>query len=540
MAATPEPGTAKSPDVIGVAGAGTMGAGIAQLACLAGAQTLLHDPDGDALERGLGRIRRQLQRGVQRGRWSQEQAAAAAQSLHGTRSIQDLAPCALIIEAAPERLEIKRELFARLEAVVSSDCVLATNTSSLLVTALAGGVQDPSRVVGMHFFNPPPVMRLLEVVAGVESSERAVAIAQAAGEAMGKHVIVAADGPGFLVNRCNRPFGLEALRLLTEQAATIPEIDLACRQGGGFRMGPFEMMDLVGVDVGLDVARSFYEQSFGEPRWRPSPITVKTVAAGRLGRKSGRGYYEYPQDGEHRAADPEPPAVGGGDGLVVIAGDTTLAGELRAAAADAGWAVAEPAEAEGLASPFLILDLTGNDDPEAPLQGAPQAVALAAGSLAALDPGGSAIGFHALPPLASTRLVELTRGPDSSEAAAAASERFFATLGKHTLWVGDAPGLILGRIICQVVNEAAFALGEGLGTAEDIDAGMVHGLNYPRGILAWADAIGLDHVLAVLDALNLELGEERYRAAPLLRRMVWSGRLGQLTGAGFFTPDPES
>jgi 3-hydroxybutyryl-CoA dehydrogenase len=540
VAASSEPGTAKPPDVIGVAGAGTMGAGIAQLACLAGARTLLHDPDGEALERGLGRIRRQLERGVERGRWSQEQAVAAAEALHGAQKLEDLASAELVIEAAPERLEIKRELFERLEAVVSSDCVLATNTSSLLVTALAGGANDPSRIVGMHFFNPPPVMRLLEVVAGVESSERALAIAQAAGEAMGKHVIIAADGPGFIVNRCNRPFGLEALRLLTEQAATIPEIDRACRQGGGFRMGPFEMMDLVGVDVGLDVSRSFYEQSFGEPRWRPSPITVRTVAAGRLGRKSGRGYYQYPEDGEHRPADPVPPAVGGGDGLVVIAGDSMLAGELRAAAADAGWAVADPVEAEGLASPFLILDVTSGEETGAPLQGAPQAVAVAAGSLAALDPGGSAIGFHALPPLASTRLVELTRGPDSSEAAEAASERFFATLGKHTLWVGDAPGLILGRIICQVVNEAAFALGEGLGSAEDIDAGMVHGLNYPRGILAWADAIGLDHVLIVLDALNLELGEERYRAAPLLRRLVWSGRLGRPTGAGFFTYDPES
>jgi 3-hydroxybutyryl-CoA dehydrogenase len=540
VAASSEPRTAEPPDVIGVAGAGTMGAGIAQLACLAGARTLLHDPDSGALERGLGRIRRQLERGVQRGRWSQEQAAAAAETLHAAPKLEDLSGAELVIEAAPERLEVKRELFERLEAVVSDQCVLATNTSSLLVTALAGAARIPGRVVGMHFFNPPPVMRLLEVVAGVESSERALAIAQAAGEAMGKHVIVAADGPGFIVNRCNRPFGLEALRLLTEQAATIPEIDRACRQGGGFRMGPFEMMDLVGVDVGLDVSRSFYEQSFGEPRWRPSPITVKTVAAGRLGRKSGRGYYEYPEDGEHRAADPEPPAVGGGDGLVVIAGDSILAGELRAAAAEAGWAVADPAEAEGLASPFLIVDVTGGEEPEAPMQGAPQAIALAVGSLAALDPGGSAIGFHALPPLASTRLVELTRGPDSSQAAAAASERFFATLGKHTLWVGDTPGLILGRIICQVINEAAFALGEGLGSAEDIDAGMVHGLNYPRGILAWADAIGLDHVLTVLDALNLELGEERYRAAPLLRRLVWSGRLGRPTGAGFFNYDPES
>jgi 3-hydroxybutyryl-CoA dehydrogenase len=524
--------------VIGVAGAGTMGAGIAQLACLAGARTLLHDPDLGALERGLERIRGQLERGVARGRWSAEDADAADARLQAAPELGDLATCELVIEAAPERLEIKRELFERLSAVVAEDCVLATNTSSLLVTALAGAAVNPSRVVGMHFFNPPPVMRLLEVVAGVESSEQALMLARAAGEAMGKHVIDAADGPGFIVNRCNRPFGLEALRLLGERLATIPEIDQACRLGGGFRMGPFELMDLVGVDVGLDVSRSFYEQSFGEPRWRPSPITVKTVAAGRLGRKSGRGYYEYPEDGEHRAPDPQPKPAGGGDGLIVIAGDTPLAAELRHAAGEAGWAVADPFEAQELASPFLIIDLTGGEEPEAPLQGAPQAICVAAGSLAALDPGGSAVGFHALPPLASSRLVELTRGPDSADSAAEATERFFDTLGKHTMWVADAPGLILGRIVCQVANEAAFALGEELGSAEDIDAGMVHGLNYPRGILAWADAIGLDHVLSVLDALMLERGEERYRAAPVLRRLGWAGRLGQLTGAGFFGYDP--
>ena len=351
-----------------------------------------------------------------------------------------------MIEAAPERLEIKRELFARLsEQIVSDECVLATNTSSLLVTAVASAAARPERVVGMHFFNPAPVMRLLEVVAGEQSSEPALALARATGEAMGKHVIDAADGPGFLVNRCNRPFGLEALKLLEERIASIEEIDRICRLGGGFRMGPFELMDLVGVDTGLDVSRSFYEQSFGEPRWRPSPITVRTVAAGRFGRKSGRGYYDYGDgSGQHRPPDPEPRAAGGGDGLIVIAGHSALAHELEDAAADAGWDVASPEEAQGLEAPFLILDLEPGEDLEAPLQGGPQAICCAAGSLAMLDPGGGAVGFHALPPLEDATLVELTRGPDTARSAAAAAERFFATLGKHTAWVGDAPGLVLG------------------------------------------------------------------------------------------------
>ena len=528
----PTPGAAGT---IGVAGAGTMGAGIAQLACLSGARTLLHDPDAAALDRGADRIRAQLERGVERQRWSAPEAAAAFGRLEAAPALEDLAACELVIEAAPERLEIKRELFARLsEQIVSDECVLATNTSSLLVTAVASAARRPERVVGMHFFNPAPVMRLLEVVAGEQSSEPALALARATGEAMGKHVIDAADGPGFLVNRCNRPFGLEALKLLEERIASIGEIDRICRMAGGFRMGPFELMDLVGVDTGLDVSRSFYEQSFGEPRWRPSPITVRTVAAGRTGRKSGRGYYDYGDgSGPYRPADPEPLSAGGGDGLIVIAGQSPLAQELESAASAAGWEVALPVEARELQAPFLILDLNQGEDLEAPLQGGPQAICCAAGSLAMLDPGGAAVGFHALPPLEEASLVELTRGPDTAQSAVSAAERFFATIGKHAVWVADAPGLVLGRIVCQVVNEAAFAVAHGVGSAADVDAGMVHGLNYPRGILDWADAIGLDHVLSVLDGLYDERREERYRASPLLRSLAMSGRLGRQTGEGF-------
>jgi 3-hydroxybutyryl-CoA dehydrogenase len=520
------------PKTIGVVGAGTMGAGIAQLACLAGARTLLHDPVPDALTRGSEHIRAQLARAVERGRLGAGDAEAASARLEPAPTLADLAAAELVIEAAPESLEVKRALFAELSSVVAGECVLATNTSSLLVTAIAAAARNPERVVGMHFFNPAPVMRLVEVVAGEQSGERALAVAHAAGTAMGKDVILAADGPGFLVNRCNRPFGLEALKLLQEGIAPLEDIDRICRLGGGFRMGPFELMDLVGIDVGLDVSRSFYEQSFGEPRWRPSPIATRMVAAGRLGRKAGRGYYHYGSQA-HRPEDPEPPPAGGGDGLVVIAGTTVVAGELASAAAAADWDVRAPDEAAGQV-PFLILDCTTTEEPEAPLEGGPQAICCAAGSLAALDPAGTAAGFHALPPLASASLVELTRGPDTAESAAAASEHFFGTLGKHVTWVRDAPGLVLGRIVCQVINEAAFALGEGIGSAEDIDTGMRGGLNYPHGPLRWADAIGLDHVLAVLDALMLERGEERYRAAPALRHLAWSGRLGAATGEGFF------
>src|SRR4030095_11046749 len=194
-------------------------------------------------------------------------------------------------------------LFGALSMVCGDDVVLATNTSSIPVTSLAGAAARPENVVGMHFFNPPPLMPLVELIRAEQSSDDAMERARRVGEEMGKEVIVAADGPGFLVNRCGRPFGGEGLRLLQERVAGHEQIDRICRLGGGFRMGPFELMDLVGIDVGFAGAKCFTAPSFSEPRWRPSPLQARRVAAGRLGRKTGRGWYEYDEDGSYRAAD---------------------------------------------------------------------------------------------------------------------------------------------------------------------------------------------------------------------------------------------
>jgi 3-hydroxybutyryl-CoA dehydrogenase len=498
-----------APDVIGVVGAGTMGAGIAQLAAATGARTLLHDPAPEALARGLSQIADGLERWRAKGRLEREPGAVA-----GAADLGALSDAGLVIEAAPERLELKRELFAALGDIAPA-AVLASNTSSIPITAIAGAVADPGRVVGMHFFNPAPVMRLVEVIAGIDSAPAALAVARATGRAMGKRVIDATDGPGFLVNRCNRPFGLEALKLLQEQVADVATIDAIVR-AAGFRMGPFELQDLVGIDVGYEVSLSFHELSFGEPRWRPSPLSARMVAAGRLGRKSGRGWYEYP-----REPGDEPPAraAGGGEGrVVVVAGELNVADELRALAARAGFDARGQDDAAGDV-PWLLVDC-GADPDGPPLQGGPVALLCADGSLHALDAGGAAVGFHVLPPLENVDLVELTRGAGTADVAAERAEAFFAALGKRTAWVGDGPGLVLGRIACQLINEACFAVGEGVGSREDVDDGMVLGLNHPRGPFAWSEAIGAVHVLAVLDGLRIELGEERYRAAPLLRRLA--------------------
>jgi 3-hydroxybutyryl-CoA dehydrogenase len=515
-----------------------MGAGIAQVASLGGFETYLNDPFPEALERGLAAVRSGIAKGVERGRWSAADAEQALARLHAAPELEALAPCDLVIEAAPEDLEVKRALFERLSAVCSPDAVLATNTSSLPVTALATAARRSERVVGMHFFNPVPLMDLLEVVAGVDSAPEAIQIATDAGERMGKQVIVARDGPGFLANRCARPFGLEALKLFSDGVADHAAIDRIVRLGGGFRMGPFELMDLVGIDVGFEVSKSFWEQSFHEPRWRPSMVQARMVQAGRLGRKTGRGYYEY-GDGGRRPEDADPPPPGG-QGVVAVAGEGRISEDLREAAAQVGYAVLDW-RANG-DSPDIVIDAVTSRSPldvEPMIDDASTLVLVLCvdGSLAELDVQGGAVGFHALPPFEDSRLVELTRGSETSARDAQRAEQFFQSLGKHVEWVGDGPGLVLGRIVCQLANEAAFAVAEGVGTPEDVDTAMRHGYNYPRGPLEWADTIELDHVLATLDALHGELGEERYRPAPLLRRMVAEGRLGEATGSGFFEYD---
>jgi len=513
--------------ILGVVGAGTMGAGIAQLGCEAGAETLLLDPDDRALARAREQVRARLAAAARKGRVEE----GAAERLRIVERADELAGCDVVVEAVPEDLGLKHRVLTDVAAVVAERCVLATNTSSLPIAQVAAGVPGPERVVGMHFFNPAPVMRLVEVIPGVATADWALDRVRALGAAMGKRVVGAADGPGFLVNRCNRPFGLEALRCLQDGMADVATIDRIVRLGGGFPMGPFELQDLVGLDVGLQVAKAFHELSFGEPRWRPSPLVALQVASGRLGRKAGRGWYAYDADGQpDRPPDPPAPEAEPADGLIVVAGAGALAVDLVEAAAEAGWDVAPAAAAAGEVA-WLGLDCGRDDDEEPPLEGGPQALLCDRASLASLEGDGPAVGFHALPPLAACGLVELTRGPSTSAAACARAERFFASLGKHVAWVGDAPGLVLGRIVSQLVNEAAFALGEGAGTAEDIDDGMVLGLNHPRGPLAWGDLIGPEHVAAVLAGLHDETGEERYRLAPALRRTVSLGLTFHAAGA---------
>jgi 3-hydroxybutyryl-CoA dehydrogenase len=289
---------------VGVLGAGTMGRGIAQLAALGGYETVLNDVAPELAESGAAALGEALDKGAARGRWSVDDAKAAAARVETASEPEQLRGCELIVEAAPEKLELKRQIFTALAEAVGPEPVFASNTSSLRVAEIAAGVPHPERLVGMHFFNPPALMKLVEVVAAEASSEEALATTTEVAERMGRTPIRAKDSPGFVANRLARPFSLESLRILSDGVAEAPAIDRIVRLGGGFRMGPFELLDLIGLDVNLEIARSFFAQG-GEPeRWRPSPIQEKLVAEGRFGRKSGHGYYEY-GDGAAREADPD-------------------------------------------------------------------------------------------------------------------------------------------------------------------------------------------------------------------------------------------
>jgi 3-hydroxybutyryl-CoA dehydrogenase len=381
--------------VIGIIGSGAMGAGIAQVVATAGHNVHLLDQNATALEKAQASIAASLRKLAEKGKLTAEAAEATIGRLHPTADMQDFADCGLVIEAIVEDLAVKQHVFKQVESIVSADCVLASNTSSLSITSIAAACQRPERFVGIHFFNPAPLMQLVEVIPAVQTRAGLAEEMRALVASWSKRPVLAQDTPGFIVNRVARPFYGEAIRILEEGIADIATIDWALTELGGFRMGPFALMDFIGHDVNYRVTESVFTAFFYDPRYRPSFTQRRLFEAGYYGRKAGRGFYDYAPG----VSQPEP-----------------------------------------------------NRDPE---------------------------------------------------------------LGQR----------IVQRVLAMLINEAAEALHLRVASAQDLELAMTTGVNYPKGLLAWADELGPAAVLATLDGLYHDYHEDRYRASVLLRRLATANQL---------------
>jgi 3-hydroxybutyryl-CoA dehydrogenase len=461
---------------VAVIGAGTMGAGIAQVAAQAGHRVFLYDVVSGASRRAVDQLRAALTKRVAAKKLEQSVCDGIVARLIAVDTLEETVSASLFIEAIAEDMAIKRALFAKLEAVVRPDTILATNTSTLSVTAMAAGLSRPERVVGMHFFNPATVMRLVEVIRGLATAPDVVETIEMTAQAWGKVTAVARSTPGFIVNRVARPFYGEALRLIEEGVADPATLDAIVTEGGGFRMGPFALMDLIGNDINSRSTRSVFEAFGAEPRFRPSLLQQELVEAGWLGRKSGRGFYVYEGHSVTPAPKTEEVSPGRATGLPENWQQETVALAAFTLVPTDGRRAADVARVLG--RPVAVHDLRFDSTP-----GRRIAVALS--------------------PM-----------PDETRRDAIAT---LQATGAAVTVLPDWPALVVMRTVAMLVNEAYEAMLQGVADGPAIDRAMLNGVNYPRGPVAWGAAIGLSRVVSVLDTLRDETGDPRYRAAMNLR-----------------------
>jgi len=486
-------------NTVGIVGAGAMGRGIAQIAAEAGLQVMLHDDRPDAIREALGAIAGRWDRHVEKQRVSPQQAEAWAARLHAAETLEDLAKCDIVIEAIVENLEAKRALFQQLEALLPATAVLATNTSSLSVTAIAAVCEHPQRVIGFHFFNPVPLMKVVEVIPGLRTAANVTERVGALGESLGHFPALTTDTPGFLVNHAGRAYVTEALMAVGEGVADHATIDRILTAQGEFRMGPFTLMDLTGLDVTHVAMESIYHQFYQESRLRPSAITRRRLEAGLLGRKTGEGFYRYQQG---QAEMPAPPHPASADPLPVwiATRDPAIRDTLTALVETAGW----PLEAGPRPGDTALCLLTpfGED-------------ATTCASRLGLD-ASRCVAIDMLADPARHRSVMTT--PATHSAYRQAALALFGHDGTAVSALEDSNGFIFQRVIACIVNVACDIAQQGIADPETIDRAVVLGLGYPVGPLALGERYGPRRILEILDNIHAASGDPRYRPSPWLRR----------------------
>ncbi|MFE9645238.1 3-hydroxyacyl-CoA dehydrogenase [Streptomyces sp. NPDC006365] len=489
-------------DPVAVVGTGTMGQGIAQVALVAGHPVRLYDAVPGRAQAAAEAIGARLDRLVEKDRLTGADRDAARTRLSPAESPAELADSHLVVEAVLERLDVKQQLLRELEEIVTHDCLLATNTSSLSVTAIGAALRNPGRFVGLHFFNPAPLLPLVEVVSGFATDVTSATRAYETARAWGKTPVACADTPGFIVNRIARPFYAEAFAVYEAQAADPATVDAVLRESGGFKMGAFELTDLIGQDVNEAVTRSVWEAFFQDVRFTPSLAQRRLVESGRHGRKTGRGWYAYGHDAErpepHTAEKAQPPAY------VVVEGGLGPAAELLPLIREAGIQVREDEEDNGTR------------------------LVLPSGGQLALADGQTSVEFRdvvyfdlALDYRKATRIA-LSASQDTQPATLAEATGLFQALGKHVSVIGDVPGSIVARTVARIIDLAHDAVTKGVATEEDIDTAMRLGVNYPLGPFEWSRKLGKGWAYDVLDEMHLRDPSGRYAPSLALYRHAYA------------------